>query len=102
MGHGPISALRLQRPVRPQADDPGVLPLARHPAQQDRFVAERLGRLRVEAEFQRYRMRHVRIACLPHLAEAAHAEKLLQFPIADAWRMVADLEPREPRGKDGV
>ena len=84
----------------PQLHDAWVLALLHDLVQHGRLVPQHLRCRRVQAELQRdaLGMGHVRVLRLPDLAEAAHAEKFLQFPVADARRPVAGLETRRLGG----
>ncbi len=83
-----------------QCDDAGVFALADDPAEQVGLVAQEAGGRRVETELERDGGK-VAVGRLPHLAEAADTEQLVEDPVAKARRVLALLEQRQSRREQG-
>ena len=73
-----------------------VPPLLHHAVEHASLVAQRRARRRIETELEGNRRLalEVRMACLPHLAEAADPGQFFQFPIDAGQRAIAGLEAR--------
>src|SRR5262245_23882271 len=84
-----------------QLDDAGMAGLAQH-AIEGRLVFQLPRRPRIETELERHRegARPGVNACLPHLAEAAHAEQLVQDEQMHADDLHAWLEARDARRQE--